>query len=104
MSNQEGPALPWASTSNTARDPTVIHDLPATLGMQTGVARVEVLWSVAPDSDESGGEEEEESSRMVRTNLNAALPQPPYALRSFPPPRRNFPTLTLPLISRSCCW
>lgn len=52
----EGAALPWGlPTSNVNVDPTLIKNVPESMKLDIGTARIEVKWILTPDDENDDG-------------------------------------------------
>jgi len=74
MTSEANPVLPWGNSSNEMDN--VDLDVPATLGLALGAARIEVKWTISSE-DESGHEESHDT-------VGASIFMPSQFL-NFPP-------------------
>jgi len=52
----EGAALPWGlPTSNVNDDPTLIKNIPESMKLDVGTAKIEVKWVLTPDEENDDG-------------------------------------------------
>ena len=66
------PALPWASNAQQPNDDKIDVDLPRTLNLTMGTARIEVKWRLDDDSNE-----ETELKTIIKVRIVFKLHWPP---------------------------